>query len=93
MAVPIFVITHHPLLDTLLRNRHRDMYFPVFAAICSHNPQLDRIQRMSGVPAGKLRQKFQRVFLYLCLVSAHALFPVADRLSQKLLDILFFQRL
>ena len=64
------------------------MYLPVLTAVRRHDPQLHRIQRMSGIPTGQFRQKFHGLLIYHRLIGAHALVLVIHGPLDQRFDIL-----
>ena len=52
MIIPRLVVPNSTLLNALLGNIQRNMNFPVFATVGSHDTKFHSIQRMSGISSG-----------------------------------------
>ena len=92
MIVPPLIIIHGALLDAFRRHFQCNVDDPVFAALRSQHPQLDRVQRISGVSAGQIRQELQCIVVDRGMETPHPFVRVINRSPEQGLDILFFQR-
>ena len=93
VVVSGLVVVHHTLLDAFRSHLQGDMDQAVLAAVCGQDPQFHRIERVSGIPSGNIRQKIQGVLVNLRMEGAHPLFLVIHCPAQDRLDILLIQRM
>ena len=93
MVVPALIIAHGFLLDALRSHIQRDMDLPVRTALRSQDPQLQRIQGISRISPGHIRQKFQRILRDHSLICPHTALHICQCTQEKRPDILLLQGL
>ena len=94
MVVPVLVVTHHPLLNTLLSHVNIDMDLSVGRIpLCRHDPQFHGVQCGSGVSIRHICQEVHGLLVDHRIVDPHALILVVDGPVDQFSDVLPLQRL